>query len=138
MKAVTLVLFILAVSSISYGHQEQGIKILSNGDLIGFPEEYVPSSIDIESWILNIAENQYEFPTCIKKKFSDIKYDDIFISSSWYHITRQGIPRMPNYMSMRIESKNFKILIALDTAKPFHGFTDKELSEKEICGLLNE
>ncbi len=133
-KNFWLLIVFLLFSVSAMAHKDRIIELDESGHLNGLPDKYLPASFDINTWSLTIAGNSFSFPECIRIAFSEVSKDQLFFTSSWYHIR---IHEIPAYLNIEVKPKKFSVLIALDTAKPFNRKYEN-LTEGEICELLKK
>jgi hypothetical protein len=106
MRLILIVLSIL-YSSFLFAHKDTGIKLQSDGALIGLPNKYEPALLDLKSLTLQIADKKLIIPECVSKYFgaNDTFIYSIDISSSWYH----NLDRLPPYLNITITPDNKNI-----------------------------
>ena len=111
-----LILFVV-YSGFSFAHKDTGLELQYNGSLIGLPNKYEPSSFDLKSFIIEIAQKKIIIPECIKHSIgvtNELNYS-IDLSASWYH----NLDNFPPYLNISIfpEAGKFEyhLLLNLDS-----------------------
>lgn len=95
-RSSIFVFIILIISGASYAHQDAGVQIKSDGELIGLPERYQPANLSISfadmagrrglsEIMLSIAGRETKVPACASRLINTSKKSDIAASASWYH-----------------------------------------------------
>ena len=114
-----IIYIIIIISCVSvYAHKDTKIT-LDNYELIGLPDKYKPSYLNMKEKFLRIGHNRLDFPSCVLKYFPENKEYNLFITSSWYH----DLSLMPPYLNISIFLKNkdyrFNLLFNMDTLMPY-------------------
>jgi len=142
MNRYILIILLLLISGNIYAHEDTIISMSSEGGLEGLPKKYSPANFNISTWTLSVADSQFTFPSCVSSRYPNVKAKEFLLAGSWYHPTFMlddiNILRMPDYLSISIESRDFSVLVSLATAKPFNVGSSEfvELNSEEICELL--
>ncbi|MDH5629629.1 MAG: hypothetical protein OEY96_05685 [Gammaproteobacteria bacterium] len=101
-----------------YAHQDVALEMDMNGNLKGFPNQYLPAKLDLISYSLRIGKNKIELPECVVRFFNHAESNTLTVSSSWYHDEK----RIPYYVLIKIQPKGkdylFRLLFNLKTLLP--------------------
>ena len=140
-RVAVLTVFFIYCSAV-YAHQDTIFRVKEGGEIHGLPEQYSPSTFEINTWTLSIGENSFVLPECITKNFEGLTERDVHLFGSWYHpkfVFDEEDIRLPNYLVFSVKSQSYEVIINLDTVKPFK-FDDpkySELTDDEICNSQN-